>query len=86
MLYSFAYLKQIIDFPTSPSTGKNYIKHGQGSVGINYFYRVQKGWVKDEKYWLVDSDNIDCTIDSPQAVPHAGSHSRKVMSFNEYPL
>ena len=50
-----------MDFPVGED-GRNYIHTGRGPVGVKYLMQSRGSWIRNEIYYVVDSDDIDRVV------------------------
>ena len=47
-----------MDFPAGDN-GRDYQKTGRGPMGVKYFNQTKGGWIPNDIYYVVDSDDIE---------------------------
>ena len=70
-----------MDFPVGED-GRNYMRTGRGPVGLKYLIQSRGGWIRNEIYYVVDSDDIDCVVH-----PYIKklTSTRNLYKFREFP-
>ena len=55
--YSIILFKQIADFPDN-----TYARCGRGPMGVNYLIQTKGGWMHNDIYYQIDSDDVESVV------------------------
>ena len=67
-----------MDFPDN-----TYVQQGRGPVGINYFMQTKGGWIKNEIYYCIDSDDVEAVV---YPLIKKFTSTRNMYMFCEFPV